>query len=50
MQIFLMFNLKPDDSWLFELAMMLEAMPMPPLIVEDTGYEKKRYFFNKKII
>jgi hypothetical protein len=45
-----MLGLKPDDGWLFKHAMMLEAMPLPPLIVEDTTYDQARYFFNNKVI
>jgi hypothetical protein len=45
-----MLGLKPDDSWLFQHAMMLEALPIPPLINEDNSYDQVRYFFNKQII
>lgn len=50
LQTIFMLGLKPDDGWLFKHAIMLEAMPLPPLIIQDTTYDHVRYFFNNKVI
>lgn len=50
LEIFYKLGLKPVDSWLFHHAMLLDALPLPPEIIEDSNKGKLRYFFDGKIL
>lgn len=45
MQLFSLFNLSPSEQWLFRFALLLDALPLPPEILESKVEGRKEYVF-----
>lgn len=45
LQLFSLFNLVPSEQWLFKFALLLDALPLPPDILERDVEGRKEYVF-----
>ena len=45
LQLFALFNLAPSEEWLFKFALLQEALPLPPEIIEREHDGRKEYTF-----